>query len=178
MVDVWHQRNHQTLIRAASVPVALAVAPDDTARAAADSDANADDASQPDPEGIMDMTPQMVVLMAANYQVSVAGSAQVAGRPAQVVRVRRSDGALAAQFWLDQDTKLPLRRETFGASAQVATEAVFISLQIGVPASAAAAAPGPGTGPGALPVSKPLTPPSWPGCAPRAGRCRRPCPAT
>ncbi len=152
MVDVSHQRNHQTLIRAAAAPVAPAVPSDETARAAIDSDMDADDAGQQDPEGIMDMTPQMVVLLAANYRVSVAGSAQVAGRPATVVRVRRSNGALAAQFWLDQGTKLPLRRETFDASARVVTEAVFLSLRLGAPASAGAPATG------ARPASKALTP--------------------
>ena len=72
-----------------------------------------DDAGQRDPEGIMTMTSQMVALLAENYQVFLAGRGQVAGRPAQELVLRHRDGRLAARFWLDNATKLPLRRETF-----------------------------------------------------------------
>ena len=51
--------------------------------------------------------------MQANYQVVYTGDGTADNRPAQIVEVRRPGGGLAARFWLDAATKLPLRRETF-----------------------------------------------------------------
>ena len=90
-----------------------------------------------DPEGIMTMTSQMVALLAENYQVFLAGRGQVAGRPAQEIVLRHRDGRLAARFWLDNATKLPLRRETFDGRARMVSEDVFVSLKLGSPAAAA-----------------------------------------
>ena len=105
-----------------------------------------DDAGQRDPEGIMTMTSQMVALLAENYQVFLAGRGQVAGRPAQELVLRHRDGRLAARFWLDSATKLPLRRETFDGRARMVSDDVFVSLKLGSPAAAAvprtAAVPG------------------------------------
>ncbi|HUY44527.1 MAG TPA: sigma-E factor regulatory protein RseB domain-containing protein [Streptosporangiaceae bacterium] len=151
LVNVWHQRDHQTLIQAETLPAGPAGPAASKPPLAADPDGDGDDdASQRDPEGIMGMTPQMVALLGANYQVLVAGLGRVAGRPAQEVVLRRSDGKLAARFWLDSVTKLPLRRETFDARARVVSEDAFISLKIGAPA--AARAPAAGT----MPWSRPL----------------------
>jgi sigma-E factor negative regulatory protein RseB len=97
-----------------------------------------DDAGQRDPEGIMTVTSQMVALLAENYQVSVAGRGQVAGRPAQELVLRHRDGLVAARFWLDTATKLPLRRETYDRTAQMVSEDVFVSLKLGSPAAAPA----------------------------------------
>jgi sigma-E factor negative regulatory protein RseB len=151
VVNVWHQRNHQTLIQAATLPSGPAVSPGKKPAAAADPDGDGDnDASQGDPGGVMGMTPEMVALLGANFQVLVAGQGQVAGRPVREVVLRRSDGALAARFWLDSVTKLPLRRETFDAQARVVSEDAFVSLKIGAPA--AVGAPAAGT----MPWSRPL----------------------
>jgi len=130
VVNVWHQRDHQTLIQTASPPSAAQPR-------TADPDGD-DDAGQRDPEGIMTMTSQMVALLAENYRVSRAGRGQVAGRPAQELVLRHRNGQLAARFWLDTATKLPLRRETFDGSARMVSEDVFASLQLGSPAAAAA----------------------------------------
>ncbi|MGD0927108.1 MAG: sigma-E factor regulatory protein RseB domain-containing protein [Streptosporangiaceae bacterium] len=134
VVNVWHQRDHQTLIQAATLPTA-ALPQYRTRTADPDGD---DDADQRDPESIMTMTSQMVALLAENYQVSLGGHGQVAGRPAQELVVRHRDGRLAARFWLDTATKLPLRRETFDGSAQMVSQDVFVSLSLGSPAAAAA----------------------------------------
>ncbi|MGI8451111.1 MAG: sigma-E factor regulatory protein RseB domain-containing protein, partial [Streptosporangiaceae bacterium] len=136
VVNVWHQRDHQTLIQTAALP-AVAFPPHRTATADADGDGD-DDAGQRDPEGIMTMTSQMVALLAENYLVSLDGRGQVAGRPAQELVLRHRDGRLAARFWLDTATKLPLRRETYDSSAQMVSEDVFMSLKLGSPAVAAA----------------------------------------
>jgi sigma-E factor negative regulatory protein RseB len=136
VVNVWHQRDHQTLIQTATLPTA-ALPRHRASTADPDGDGD-DDAGQRDPEGIMTMTSQMVALLAENYQVSMAGRSQVAGRTTQELVLRHRDGRLAARFWLDTATKLPLRRETFDDSARMVSEDVFVSLKLGSPAAAAA----------------------------------------
>ncbi len=136
VVNVWHQRDHQTLIQSAARP---ASARPRYQGGTADPDGDGDDAAgQRDPESIMTMTSQMVALLAENYQVSLAGRGQVAGRPAQELLLRHRNGQLAARFWVDIATKLPLRRETFDGSARMVSEDVFVSLRLGSPAAAAA----------------------------------------
>jgi sigma-E factor negative regulatory protein RseB len=149
VVNVWHQRDHQTLIQSASLP---AGARPRYQGGTADPDGDGDDAAgQRDPESIMTMTSQMVALLAENYQVSLAGRGQVAGRPAQELVLRHRDGRLAARFWVDIATKLPLRRETFDGSARMVSEDVFVSLRLGSPA--AAAAPRTASVPGGKPLA-------------------------
>jgi sigma-E factor negative regulatory protein RseB len=134
VVNVWHQRGQQTLIQAATLPTVV-FPPHRAATADPDGDG---DAGQRDPEGIMTVTSQMVALLAENYRVSLAGQGQVAGRPAQELVLRHRDGQLAARFWLDTATKLPLRRDTYDRSAQMVSEDVFTSVKLGSPAAAAA----------------------------------------
>jgi sigma-E factor negative regulatory protein RseB len=144
LVNVWHQRDHQTLIQAATMPAAALPLP---GASSTDPDGDGDDdVGQRDPEGIMTMTSQMVALLAENYQVFLAGRGQVAGRPVQELVLRHLDGRLAARFWLDSVTKLPLRRETFDGHARMVSDDVFVSLKLGSPTVAAvprtASAPG------------------------------------
>ena len=141
VVNVWHQRGHQTLVQAASLPGA---ARPRYQGSIADPDGDGD-AGQRDPEGILTMTSQMVALLAENYQVVVAGLGQVAGRTAQELVLRHRDGRLAARLWVDAQTKLPLRRETYDDGARMVSQDVFVSLRLGRPAAAAprsAAVPG------------------------------------
>jgi len=85
------------------------------------------------------MSPRLVALLSANYQVAAVGWGQVAGRMARVVTARR-DGRLAARFWLDKATTLPLRRETFDGHGHVVSDAMFMALTVG--AGVAGAPPG------------------------------------
>jgi sigma-E factor negative regulatory protein RseB len=144
LVNVWHQRDHQTLIQAATMPAA-ALPLHAASRTDPDGDGG-DDVGQRDPEGIMTMTSQMVALLAENYRVFLAGRGQVAGRPVQELVLRHLDGRLAARFWLDSVTKLPLRRETFDGHAGMVSDDVFVSLKLGSPTTRAvprtASAPG------------------------------------
>ena len=150
VVNVWHQRDHQTLIQAASLP---GVARPRYQGSIADPDGDGDDdAGQRDPEGILTMTPQMVALLAENYQVAVAGLGQVAGRPARELVLRHRNGRLAARFWVDTETKLLLRRETYDRARMVSQD-VFVSLRLGSPA--AAAAPRSASVPGGRPLAGP-----------------------
>ena len=100
----------------------------------------------------MSMTPQLVALLAANYRVAVGGLGWVAGRPAQEVVLYHHSGAVAARFWLDSATKLPLRRETFDSGAQLVTQDMFVSLKLGVPA--ATRLPASGSHPGQHPAGQ------------------------
>ena len=134
VVNVWHRRGHQTLIQAAAVPADQAAQPLRTAHAADPDPAAADAAALRGPEGVMSMTPQLVALLAANYRVAAGRLGWVAARPAQEVVLYRPGGTVAARFWLDSATKLPLRRETFGSHGRLVTEDMFVSLQVGVPA--------------------------------------------
>src|SRR5882757_903828 len=117
LVNVWHQRDQQTLIQAATMPAAALPLP---GASSTDPDGDGDDdVGQRDPAGIMTMTSQMVALLAENYRVFLAGRGQVAGRPAQELVLRHLDGRLAARVWLDSVTQLPLRRETFDGHARM-----------------------------------------------------------
>ncbi len=144
LVNVWHRKGRQTLIQAATMPAAASPL---SGASSTDPDGDSDDdVGQRDPEGIMTMTPQMVALLAENYRVFPAGRGQVAGRPAQELVLRHLDGRLAARFWLDSVTKLPLRRETFDGHARMVSDDLFVSLKLGPPTTAAvprtASAPG------------------------------------
>jgi sigma-E factor negative regulatory protein RseB len=65
-------------------------------------------------------------LLARNYAVVGAGSTRVAGRPAHLVEARRWDGSLAAQFWLDDETGVMLRREVFDGRGATVRASAFI----------------------------------------------------
>jgi sigma-E factor negative regulatory protein RseB len=85
----------------------------------------------PDEAGVLGMSTQLVSLLAANYMVTVAGRGQVAGRPARIVTVRRPGGGVAAWFWLDSATSLPLRKEMFDARARLISSVTFAEVSIG-----------------------------------------------
>ncbi len=89
------------------------------------------------PEGVLGVTMPLVRLLQTHYVVAYAGAGTVAGdnnRPAQVVEAWREDGTLAARFWLDDATKLPLEREVFDPAAHLISEDVFVNVRFGNPA--------------------------------------------
>lgn len=81
--------------------------------------------------GVLSISPTMLRLLRSNYVIEYAGTGSSSSRSARIVLVLRHDGSLAAQFWLDQDTGLPLRREMFDESGHRVSEGAFIDLQIG-----------------------------------------------
>lgn len=85
---------------------------------------------------MLGMSPRLVRLLSANYRVTAVGWGQVAGRPARVVTAVRPDGRLAARFWLDKATRLPLRRETFDGRGRIVSDAAFAELTVGPEAAA------------------------------------------
>jgi sigma-E factor negative regulatory protein RseB len=87
------------------------------------------------PEGVLGVTVTLVKLLENHYVVGYAGSASADSRAAQVVEAWRDDGSLAARFWLDTATKLPLEREVFDNAAHMINQGVFTDVQIGEPAA-------------------------------------------
>jgi len=69
-------------------------------------------------------------LLARNYDVTLGGQEQVAGRAARVVEAYRPAGALAARFWLDARTGLLLRREVFDRSGRTVRASAYVSLRL------------------------------------------------
>jgi sigma-E factor negative regulatory protein RseB len=95
------------------------------------------------PEGVLGVTTQLVRLLEAHYIVAYGGVGSADNRTAQIVEAWRDDGSLAARFWLDDGTKLPLEREVFDSAAHVISEDVFINVRFGNQAPVAAPAAGP-----------------------------------
>jgi sigma-E factor negative regulatory protein RseB len=99
------------------------------------------------PDGILGMSGRLLALLQSNYLVLYMGHGLVGQRRALVVEARRPGGGLAARFWLDAATKLPLRREIFDPGRHVISDDAFTRLELGDPGPgfvrAAAAAPWP-----------------------------------
>jgi len=134
VVEVWHQTGGVTLVQATGAAPAT---PGSASRSPA--------ADNQDPDGILGVSDRLLVLLESNYQVVYAGHGSADNRAALVVEVRRPSGGLAARFWLDAATKLPLRREIFGDDARMISEDSFTSLQLG--ASGLRAMPAPAAAP-------------------------------
>jgi sigma-E factor negative regulatory protein RseB len=81
--------------------------------------------------GVLSLSAGMLELLQANYVLEYEGAGTSSNRSARIVAVRRHDGTLAARFWLDTATGLPLRREMFDRSGRRVSEGAFIDLQIG-----------------------------------------------
>ena len=69
-------------------------------------------------------------LLGRNYALAPVGYGSVAGRTATVVEARRSDGSLAARFWLDRDAGLMLRRQVFDRHGRVVRMSAFFDIQV------------------------------------------------
>jgi hypothetical protein len=135
VVDVWHQPGRVTLVEAAGV----------LPGGRAGTTIPSGPAGDQDPDGILCVSNQLLVFLQSNYQVVYAGRGSTAGRKALVVEARRLGGGLAARYWLDAATKLPLRREIFTSGAHMVSEDAFINLQLG--ASGLDAMPAPAAAP-------------------------------
>ncbi|MGA2829245.1 MAG: sigma-E factor regulatory protein RseB domain-containing protein [Streptosporangiaceae bacterium] len=133
IANIWHHSGGDTLVQSAVAGTAP-VSPAQQPSVSDDTDSHA-------PEGVLGVTGQLVALLGAHYDLAYVGTGSADSRSAQVVEARRENGSLAARFWLDQVTKLPLRREVFDSGAHLVSEDVFIDLEVG----ASAADTGPAT---------------------------------
>ena len=119
VVQVWHRRGGATLARAADT------------RNAPQKAAPPDIENAQDQDRVLWVSPRLLDLMRANFAIGYSGRGSAAGRPAEVVEFRRPDGSLAARFWLDAATKLPLRREIFDDASRIVSEEAFVSVTLG-----------------------------------------------
>jgi sigma-E factor negative regulatory protein RseB len=116
LVEVWHRSGQSQL---------------------AEVDHDADDrvpgtaASNDAAVAVLSITSPMLSLLRANYLIEYAGAGEASDRPALIVEVRRHDGTLAARYWLDRATGLPLRREMYDERGRIVNEGAFLQLQIG-----------------------------------------------
>ncbi len=126
----------------------------------------------------------MVSLLGQHYVAVYRGTGAADGRVAAMVEVYRFDGTLAARFWLDSRTLVPLRRELFDSSDKQVSDDAFVTVRIGSlagrpdAATTASAASGPAWVTASSPASllASLAGQGWqlPGDACRAGcRCTR-----
>ncbi len=120
VANVWHRSGGDTLVQATPAGVAGPAA-----------GSMSDDPDSQAPEGVLGVTGQLVALLGSHYDLAYTGSASADSRPAELVEAVREDGSLAARFWLDTATKLPLRREVFDDSSHLIGEAAFIDLTVG-----------------------------------------------
>jgi hypothetical protein len=137
-VQVWHQPGQAVLAQyAAGAPAAD--------RPAGRSPAGT---ALPDQADVLTITAPLLTLMRQHYLLTYAGPGRADGRAARVIEVRRPAGGLAARYWLDRATGLPLRRELYDQRGRVVAEVAFAELRLGpAPAGAmpsAAARPWPG----------------------------------
>jgi sigma-E factor negative regulatory protein RseB len=122
--QVWHQDGGLTLIRTSNggTPVVSY------------------DTGDRSPAGVFGVTSAQVSLLGNHYVAAYRGVGTASGRPARIVEVYRFDGSLAARFWLDTRTQVPLRREDFDAASKLVSDEWFSQVQFG-PLTVSPAAP-------------------------------------
>jgi sigma-E factor negative regulatory protein RseB len=116
VADVWHRPGGQTVAQ----PVSTSGSRDSTASPA-----------EPPPSTSMLISAEQLTLLQAGYELKYAGPSSADGRPAVLVTVERPDGMLAARYWLDGRTKLPLRRQLFDDHARLVSDISLTDLRIG-----------------------------------------------
>ena len=83
------------------------------------------------PEGVFGVTNTLVSLLSKHYVAVYQGVGSAVGRPARIVELDRANGSLAARFWLDRQTLVPLRRDVYDTSDQLVSEDAFVQVQFG-----------------------------------------------
>jgi sigma-E factor negative regulatory protein RseB len=145
--SIWHVSGGQTVTQTMDAGTSFSSQP----YLSSDTDSQS-------PEGVLGVTAPLVQLLESHYVVAYAGTGSADNRTAQVVEAWRGDGSIAARFWLDEATKLPLERVVFDKASHVIGQDVFIDVSFANPgASPQQAAPasarvsagpqGPWTGP-------------------------------
>jgi sigma-E factor negative regulatory protein RseB len=83
------------------------------------------------PAGVFGVTGAQVTLLGKHYIAAYRGSGTSSGLPATIVAVYRFDGSLAARFWLDAQTHVPLRREDFDTADKLVSDELFTQVRFG-----------------------------------------------
>jgi hypothetical protein len=115
--EIWHRPDGQT--EAAPVPGG------DTPPVPGQAD------TAPGPSVSVALSSQQLALLQASYVLEYAGHGVADGRPAELVTVDRPDGAVAAKYWLDGKTRLPLRRQLFDDHARLVSDITVAGLRTG-----------------------------------------------
>ena len=118
--DVWHRSGGLTITRTTD-PTELDVS----------QPSGFYDVDNRSPEGVFGVTKTLVTLLGRHYVAVYRGNGSAVGRPALIVDLHRGDGSLAARFWLDSQTMVPLRRDVYDTSAQLISEDAFVQVQFG-----------------------------------------------
>lgn len=98
------------------------------------------DSGDGSPAGVFGVTSAQVALVGKHYVAAYRGTGASSGRPASIVEVYRFDGSLAARFWLDSRTLVPLRREDFDPSDKLVSDQLFTQIRFGPVTESPAAA--------------------------------------
>ena len=122
---VWHQGGGTTLVETLTSPAS----PPNVQ--SADISVASDDPASGSPEGVFGVTRDLVFLLGQHYVVRYSGSGSVAERPTVVVDVYRANNSLAARYWLDTQTMMPLRRELYDTSSHEISDDKFIQIKFG-----------------------------------------------
>ena len=96
-----------------------------------DGEAQAAGTTAPGPSVSLALSGQQLALLQADYVLDYAGHGRAEGRPAELVTVDRPDGSLAAKYWLDRATRLPVRRQLFDRRARMVSDISLASLRTG-----------------------------------------------
>lgn len=155
--QVWHQGGGLTLVETSTGTTMSAAAPP------AASDLAASDPVSDSPEGVFGVTKSLVALLSKHYVAVYRGRGAAVGRAATVVELYRFDGSLAARYWLDKQTMVPLRRELFDTSDNVISEDSFVQVKFGPPGASQLAAAGAGAVKAQLltTAASPAAQPAW-----------------
>ena len=118
--DVWHQGGGLTVTQTSDAGMLTSSQPYVSY-----------DVDNHSPEGVFGVTKTLVALLGRHYVATYRGTGVALGRPALVVELYRADGSLAARFWLDRQTLVPLRRDVYDTSARLVSEDAFVQVQFG-----------------------------------------------
>ena len=124
--QVWHQGGGMTLVETSDGTTVSR----SRGRPAISNVASSDPVSG-SPEGVFGVTKSLVALLGKHYVAVYRGGGAAVGRAATVVELYRFDGSLAARYWLDKQTMVPLRRELFDTSDNVISEDSFVQVKFG-----------------------------------------------
>ncbi|HEV2452606.1 MAG TPA: hypothetical protein VGS62_11855 [Streptosporangiaceae bacterium] len=86
-------------------------------------------------DAVFGITPKLLPLLDAHYAVTYLGTGTAEGRRAWIVEALRGDGTVAAKFWVDSVTNLPLRRQVFLSGSQPVSQDALTGLKVGTPGS-------------------------------------------
>ncbi len=164
--DVWHQGGGLTVTQTSDAGMLTSSQPYVSY-----------DVDNHSPEGVFGVTKTLVALLGRHYVAVYRGTGITLGRPALVVELERADGSLAARFWLDRQTLVPLRRDVYDTSAQLVSEDAFVQVQFGALTAppAGAGRPAPARRPGPRGPRSRSRRACWRKSTDRAGVCPPPC---